>query len=142
VFMENAHLMLMDMHAKLFKHPLQAPHVTCLGWLVGSHGDMLLPPLEQLLQETISQIATSLIPSPKLALSFKPVWDGMKKSDHTRNPLQSGCQGLWAIHVDVETSQALSLCLLLKRALKSLAIKAFTNLPLLLVPISMAKTLG
>jgi len=114
VFMENARLMLTDVHAKLFKRPLQAPHVTSLGWLVGSHGDMSLPPLEQLLQDTISQIATSPIPSPKLALSFKPIWDGTKKSARTRDPLQSGCQGLWAIHVDVETSQALSLCSLLK----------------------------
>jgi len=84
VFMENACLMLMDVRAKLFKRPLQAPHVTCLGWLVGSHGDMSLPPLEQLLQETFSKITTSPIPPPKLALSFKPIWDGTKIQTTTR----------------------------------------------------------
>jgi len=109
-----------------------APMVICL----------LLPPLDQLLQESITRIAFSPIPMPKLALSFKPIWDGTKKSDRTKDSSKSGRQGLWAIHVDVETSQALSLRSLLKRALKSSAVKAFTNLPLLLVPILTAKTLG
>jgi len=68
-----------------------------------------VPSLEQLCQEAISKMATSPIPPPKLALSFEPIWDGTKKLDHNKDPSKSSRQGLWAIHVDVETSQALFL---------------------------------
>jgi len=44
------------------------------------------------------------------------------------------------LHVDVEMEMALRMKLLLKKALKSLAVKAFTNLLLLLVPILTYKT--
>ncbi len=139
-FMENARVMLPDVHAKLYKRPLQAPHVTCLGWLLGSHDDLALSPLETLLQEVILKSASSPIPSPKLALTYKPIWDGTKKSDRAKDK-KIGRQGIWAAHVVVETLQAPILRSLLKRALKSSAVKAYTNLPLLLVPLLTPKTL-
>ena len=142
VFMENARVMLPDAHAKLYKRLLQAPHVTCIGWLLGSHDDLALPPLERLLQEVLLKTASTPIPTPKIALTYKPIWDGSKRSDRAPSSFKTGRQGTWAAHVDVETSQALVLKSLFKRALKSSAVKAYTNLPLLLVPVLTVKTLS
>jgi len=54
---------------------------------------------------------------------------------------RSGHQGIYAAHVNVETAHALALCSLLKRVLNSSAIAAYTNLPLLLVPLLTTRTL-
>jgi len=103
--------MFADYKATLYKHALQAEQVTCLGWLLGLHEDMCLPTLEKLLQESILWVLTSPIPTPLMALTYKSIWDGSKKSDRDKekqdNPQKKGRQGLWAIHVEVETSMAL-----------------------------------
>jgi len=94
--------------------------------------------------ESILQVSTSPIPTPRLALSYKSIWDGSKKSDRDKEKahtyFKSERQGLYALHVDVETVVALRMKSLLKKALKSPTVKAFTNLPLLLVPILTYKT--
>jgi len=143
-FMEYVRLMFADHKAYLYKRPLQAEQVTCVGWLLGSHDDLCLPSLEQLLQEAILHVSSSPIPTPRLALTYKSIWDGSKKSDRDQEKaktfFKSERQGLYALHVDVETSMALCMKSLIKKALKSPAMKAYTNLPFLLVPILTYKT--
>jgi len=39
-FMDYAKLMLPEAHAMMYKWALQAPYVTCLGWLLGMHDDL------------------------------------------------------------------------------------------------------
>jgi len=68
-FMENTRLMLPEAHARLYKRPLQAPYVTCLGWLLGSHDDLAIRPLEALLQEIVTKMASPSILPPILALT-------------------------------------------------------------------------
>jgi len=142
--MEYVRLMFTDFNAYLYKRPLQAENVTCVGWLLGSHDDMCIPTMEKLLQEAILQVSSSPIPTPRLALTYKSIWDGSKKSDRDKEKaksfFKSARQGLYALHVDVETEMALRMKSLLKKALKSPAVKAFTNLPLLLVPVLTYKT--
>ena len=140
-FMAYVKLMLPEVHAMLYKRALQAPYVTCLGWLLGTHDDLALSPLESLLQEVVVKMTPTPIPPPMLALSYKPIWDGSKKSDRKKDTSHSGRQGIWAAHVDVETAHAATLRSLLKRVLTSSAITSYTNLPLLLVPLLTARTL-
>jgi len=143
-FMEYIQLMFVDHKAYLYKCPLQAENVTTVGWLLGSHEDLCLPLLEKLLQEAILRVSSSPIPTPRLALMYKSVWDGSNKSyreqENATKFFKSNRKGLYAIHVDVETSMALCMKSLIKKALKSLVLKAYTNLPFLLVPVLMYKT--
>jgi len=143
-FMEYVRLMFADHKAYLYKRPLQEENVTTVGWLLGSHEDLCLPSLEKLLQETILRVSSSPSPTPKLALSYKSIWDGSKKSDRDKEnetkSFRGNRKGLYAIHVDVETSMALSMKSLIKKALKSPMLKAYTNLPFLLVLILTYKT--
>jgi len=138
-FMEYVRLMFTEQKAFLYKHPLQAEQVTCVGWLLGSHDDLCLPSLEKLLQEAILRVSSSPIPTPRLALTNRSIWDGSKKSDRDKEKatsfFKSERQGLYAVHVDVETSMALCMKSLIKKALKSPSMKAYSNLPFLLVPI-------
>jgi len=64
-------------------------------------------------------------------------WTGIRRNKLTRKKER---QGLWAVHIKVETLMALCMKLLVKKALHSPAIKAYTNLPLLLVPLLTYKT--
>jgi len=144
-FMEYVHLMFVDHKAYLYKRALQAEQVTCVGWLLGSHEDMCIPTFEKLLQEAILRVSTSPSPTPRLALTYKSVWDGSKKLDREKEKakksfFKSGCQGLYALHIDVEMAMALGMKSLIKKALKSPVVKAYTNLPLLLVPVLTYKT--
>jgi len=92
--MENVHIMFVDFKATLYKHTLQAEQVTCLGWLLGLREDMYLPTLKKLLQELILWVLTSPILTPQMALSYKSIWDGSKKSDQDKekqaNPQKKG----------------------------------------------------
>jgi len=36
-FMQSTMVMLADIPAKIFKHTLQVPHITSLGWIFGTH---------------------------------------------------------------------------------------------------------
>jgi len=127
--------------------PLQVEQVTCIGWLLGSHEDLCIQTMEKLLQEALLQVSSSPIPTPRLALSYKSIWDGLKKSDRDKEKAEQPKtifknvrHGLYALHVDVETFVAMRMKSLLKKALKSPLVKAFTNLPLLLVPVLTYKT--
>jgi len=143
-FMSYVRLMFADYEAYLYKRPLQTEQVTCVGWLLGSHDDLCLPSLEKLLQEAILRVSSSPIPTPRLALTYKSIWDGSKKSDRDKEKAKSFFkterQGLYVIHVDVETSMALSMKSLIKKALKSPSLQTYTNLPFLLVPVLTYKT--
>jgi len=99
--------------------PLQAEQVTCVGWLLGLHEDLCILTMEKLLQEAILQVSSSPIPTPCLALTYKSIWDGSKKLDwekeKAKNFFKNGCQGLYTLHVDVETVVALRMNLYLKK---------------------------
>jgi len=114
--------MFADHKAYLYKHPLQAEQVTCVGWLLGSHDNLCLPSLEQLLQEAILWVSSSPIPTPQLVLTYKSIWDGLKKSDRDQEKaksfFKSERKGLYTIHVDVKMSMALCMKSLIKKALK------------------------
>jgi len=121
-FMEYVQLMFMDFKAYLYKHPLQAEQVTCIGWLLGSHEDLCIQTMEKLLQEALLQVSTSPIPTPRLTLSYKSIWDGSKKSDRDKEKAEqpksffkSQRHGLYALHVDVETFMATRMKSLLKK---------------------------
>jgi len=70
--------MFADFKANLYKRLLLAEQVTCIDWLLGSHKDLYVPTLENLLQEAILQVSSSPIPTPSLALMYKSSWDGSK----------------------------------------------------------------
>jgi len=73
-------------------------------------------------------------------LTYKSVWDGSEKLDWEKEKakrtfFKSGHQGLYALHIDVKMATTLGMKSLIKKALKSTVIKAYMNLPLLLVPV-------
>jgi len=81
-------------------------------------------------------------PMPGINLQIYLGW--VKKSDWEKEKaksfFKSEWQGLYAVHVDVEMSMALCMKSLIKKALKSPSMKAYTNLPFLLVPVLAYKT--
>jgi len=64
-------------------------------------------------------------------------WIGKRDS---QDFLKSSHQGLYALHIDIKTVAALGIKSLIEKALKSTVIKAYTNLPLLLVLVLTYKT--
>jgi len=88
-FMGYVRLMFADFKAYLYKHPLQVEQVTCVGWLLGLHDKLCIPTMEKLLIESILQVSTSPIPTPRLAFTNKSIWDGSKKSDQDKEKVQT-----------------------------------------------------
>jgi len=130
-FMSSAMGMLADVLAKIYKHSIQVPHITSLGWLFGTYKDSLLPSFETLLHDMVKLLAPNQSPPIQFGLTYKPIYNGTPCSERAKI---HSC-GNWAVHVEAITEIALTSKAYLKKALLSLAIKAHTNLPLLLVPI-------
>jgi len=63
-FIEYIRLMFANYKAYLYKCPLQAEQVTCVGWLLGSHEDLCLPSLENSFKKQFygSHLLQSLLP--------------------------------------------------------------------------------
>jgi len=128
-------MMLEDVLAKIYKHSIQVLHNTSLGWLFGMHEDFLLPSFETLLHDTIKLLALNQAPQIQFGLTYKPFYNG---TPHKESAKIHSC-GKWAVHVEAIIKIALTPKAYLKKALLSSAIKAYTNLPLLLVPILQKK---
>jgi len=131
LFMQSAGMMLEDIPAHINKRSLQVPHITPLGWLFGSHEDISIPILEQVLNDTITRLAPNQVPAIQYGLSFQPIWDRVSKKAQTKEQDRTK----WAIHVKAIAEITLTSKAFLKQVLTSTEIKAHTNLPLLLVPI-------
>jgi len=136
LFMQSAGAMLEDILARIDKRSLQVPHITPLGWLFGSHEDISIPVLEQVLNNIVACLAPHQVPAVQYGLSFRPIWDGVGKKSQTKEQDRTK----WAIHVDAIAEIALTSKAYLKQVLTSPDLKAHTNLPLLLVPILQKKT--
>jgi len=135
-FMSSVTVMLADIPAKIYKRLIQVPHITTLGWLFGMHEDLSLPSLESLLQDTTKLLAPNQSPPIQFGLTYKPIYDGTLRKERDKNH----SQGKWVVHVEAITEIALTSKAYLKKALLSSVVKAYTNLPLLLVPILQKKT--
>jgi len=136
LFMQSTGVMLEDIPARIDKRSLQVPHITPLGWLFGTHEDVSIPVLEQVLNDVAARLAPNQVPAIQFGLSFKPIWDGVSKKDKKKDQDHTK----WAIHVEAIAEIALTSKAYLKQVLLSPEIKAHTNLPLLLVPILQKKT--
>jgi len=139
-FMESATVMLEDVPAKLYKHTLQVPHITPLGWLFGTHEEVSLQSFKLLLNNVVSALACNQVPAIQLGLSYKPIWDGTSKREREQNHEKDRSHTKWAIHVKAIAKIALMSKAFLKKALLSSEVRSHTNLPLLLVPILQKKT--
>jgi len=86
-FMQRASVMLADIPAKIFKWMLQVPHITCLGWILGTQEDFELKDFEQLLQDVATQLAPHQHPLVQYGLNVKPIWDGLSCTEHEKDKL-------------------------------------------------------
>jgi len=135
-FMHSASSMLTDIPAKIFKRTLQVPHTATLGWIFGTHENFAIKDFEQLLQDAAARLAPNQFPPVQYGLNFKPIWDGSSRADREKDKSHNK----WAIHVDTIAEIASTSKALLKKALASSWLHAYTNLPLLLVPVLTKKT--
>jgi len=78
----------------------------------------------------VKLLAPNQYPPIQFSLTYKPIYDGTPHSERAKNHSRRK----WVVHVEAITEIALT-----SKALLSLAIKAHTNLPLLLVPILQKK---
>jgi len=81
LFMLSTGVMLEDLPARIDKRSLQVPHIAPLGWLFGSHEDVSISVLEQVLNNTVSRLAPNQVPAIQFGLSFQPIWDGMSNKE-------------------------------------------------------------
>jgi len=123
--------MLADIPEKIFKHSLQVPHITSLGWIFGTHKNFAIKDFEQLLQDAAARLAPNQFPLVQYGLNFKPIWDGSSWAKCEKDKPHNK----WAIHVDIIMEIVATLKALLKKALALPWLQAYLNLPLLLVPI-------
>jgi len=135
-FMYSASSMLTDIPAKIFKRTLQVPHTATLGWIFGTHENFAIKDFEVLLQDAAARLAPNQFPPVQFGLNFKPIWDGSSCADREKDKSHNK----WAIHVDAIAEIASTSKALLKKALASPWLHAYTNLPLLLVPVLTKKT--
>jgi len=70
LFMQSAGVMLEDIPACMDKRSLQVPHITPLGWLFGSHKDISIPVLKQVLNNIAACLAPNQVPAVQYGLSF------------------------------------------------------------------------
>jgi len=109
-FMQSAMSMLTDIPAKIYKHTLQVPHITSLGWIFGTHEHFALKDFEQLLQDAAAQLAPNQAPPVLYGLNFRPIWDSSSKAERDKDKSHNK----WAIHIDAVAEIALTSKALLK----------------------------
>jgi len=91
-FMSSTMAMLEDVPARIYKHSLQVPHITSLGWLFGMHEDFLLQPFKLLLPNTVKKLALNQSPVIQFGLTYKPIYDGMSWQEWKKSlASQMGC---------------------------------------------------
>jgi len=129
--------MLEDITAQIYKCSIQVHHISSLGWLFGSHEDVSLPVLEQVLNDTIASLAPNQeVPAICFGLNYKPIWDRISKNEKKRDQDHTK----WVIHVEAIAEITLTSKAFLKQVLASSTFQVHINLPLLLVPILQKKT--
>jgi len=84
-FVLSVTIMLEDIPAKIYKHSIQVPHITSLGWLFGMHEDLLLPSFESLLHDTIKLLAPNQSPSIQFGLTYKPIYNGTPHKEREKS---------------------------------------------------------
>ena len=104
LFMLSAGVMLEDLPARIDKRSLQVPHITPLGWLFGSHEDVSIPVLEQVLNDAVSRLAPNQVPAIQFGLSFRPIWDGVSNKEKKKEQDRTK----WAVHVEAIAEIALT----------------------------------
>jgi len=77
LFMQSTNVMLEDIPVRIDKRSLQVPHIAPLGWLFGSHEDISISVLEQVLNDIVSHLASNQVLAIQFGLSFKSIWDGV-----------------------------------------------------------------
>jgi len=129
-------VMLEDIPACIYKCSIQVPHIASLGWLFGSHENVSVPVLEQVLNDMVANLAPNQIWVIHFGLNYKPIWERISKREKKR---AQDCTK-WAIHVEAIAEIALTSKAFLKQVLALSTFQTHTNLPLLLIPILQKKT--